>query len=267
MLQEPLPSCIDEDADEMLRSSGTVTLPEVVVRSPPESTRSAVALSMVTLKVEMASEPPEIVMLPALCMSDAKLAVAPEKTKEPNVLSVESIVMVSVPEVNVIAAVPSVNVEPAPEVSQLPAMSQAAVVRVMVPLVPPVMVTFTNRPAEAFAVRMPPLPTVRLGVSPVVPICKSAVASSVVELESEMVIVESQRNDRVAIVKATALPEAELNVSESNSASDRLVPANVMVCDEELSKVVVLVPASQFEVVVLFVHEPPKLHVELPKSK
>src|SRR6059036_3679937 len=56
---------------------------------------------------------------------------------------------------------PPVNVEPAPEVSQLPVTVQAPVVSVSVPDTPPVIVTFETLTAEAFAVSTPPLPIVR----------------------------------------------------------------------------------------------------------
>src|SRR5207247_6547283 len=55
---------------------------------------------------------------------------------------------------------PPVNVEPAPDVSQLPVTVHAPVVSVSVPDAPPVIVTFDTPTADAFAVRMPPLPMV-----------------------------------------------------------------------------------------------------------
>jgi len=55
---------------------------------------------------------------------------------------------------------PPVNVEPAPDVSQLPVTVHAPVVSVSVPDAPPVIVTFDALTADAFAVSTPPLPIV-----------------------------------------------------------------------------------------------------------
>ncbi len=54
--------------------------------------------------------------------------------------------------------VPLMNVEPAPELSQLPLTAHAPFVTVIVPDVPPFMVTSTTETVEAVAVRMPELP-------------------------------------------------------------------------------------------------------------
>lgn len=58
--------------------------------------------------------------------------------------------------------VPCVNVAPVPEVSQFPLTVHAPVVRVIVPLAPPVIVTFVTLTVEAFAVSTAPFPTVRV---------------------------------------------------------------------------------------------------------
>src|SRR5207247_8937475 len=55
--------------------------------------------------------------------------------------------------------VPFVKTEPAPLVSQFPESVTEPVVSVIVPLVPPVIVTLETGNVEAFAVRIPPLPT------------------------------------------------------------------------------------------------------------
>src|SRR5438093_12833420 len=55
---------------------------------------------------------------------------------------------------------PPVNVEPAPDVSQLLVRAQSRVVSVSVPDAPPVIVTFDALTADAFAVRVPALPMV-----------------------------------------------------------------------------------------------------------
>jgi hypothetical protein len=58
--------------------------------------------------------------------------------------------------------VPLVNVEPAPDVSQLPDTDHEPLVRVIVPLVPPVIVTSASAMVLAFAVSVPPFGTTRL---------------------------------------------------------------------------------------------------------
>lgn len=56
--------------------------------------------------------------------------------------------------------VPVVSVEPAPDVSHAPETVHEPLVRVIVPDVPPVIVTLTTLTAEAFAVRIPDVPMV-----------------------------------------------------------------------------------------------------------
>src|SRR5439155_24290586 len=57
--------------------------------------------------------------------------------------------------------VPCVNVDPAPEVSQLPWTVHDPEVRVIVPLAPPVIVTSVKVAVLALAVRVPPFGTLR----------------------------------------------------------------------------------------------------------
>ena len=83
---------------------------------------------------------------------------------------------VSLPPLRVTVDVPLVNVVPAPLVFQLPVTVHDPVVRVIMPLVPPVIVTPDADTVEAFAVRTPALPTTR--APPVSP--RLAVASVVV---------------------------------------------------------------------------------------
>src|SRR5437879_9116014 len=66
---------------------------------------------------------------------------------------------VPAPVIVTVLAVP-VNVEPAPDVSQLPVTVHAPVVSVSVPDAPPVIVTFDALTADAFATSTPPLPRV-----------------------------------------------------------------------------------------------------------
>jgi hypothetical protein len=70
-------------------------------------------------------------------------------------------------------------------------------VSVLVPLAPPVNVTVVTVTVEAFAVRIPPLPT--FNAPPVKP--KFAVANAVVELPSETISVPAQFRALVDIVK------------------------------------------------------------------
>src|SRR6266550_3791431 len=71
------------------------------------------------------------------------------------------------------------------------------------------------------------------------------------------------RTPFVAMEKVTApLPAADRNVTEWNSLPARA--AKVIVCDEVESKTTVPVPAAQFGDVLLFVHDPPNVHVALP---
>jgi len=60
----------------------------------------------------------------------------------------------------VIVEVPAVNVEPTPELSQLPSMVQLPLVTTITPELPPVTVTFETDAGEADAIRMPPSPIV-----------------------------------------------------------------------------------------------------------
>jgi hypothetical protein len=93
--------------------------------------------------------------------------------------------------------VPFVKIEPAPLVSQFPESVRLAVVRVIVPLVPPVIDTPETVIVDAFAMRTPPLPT--LSAPPVSP--RFDVARVVVEVPSETLSVPAQRSALVAIVK------------------------------------------------------------------
>src|SRR5256886_14558581 len=70
------------------------------------------------------------------------------------------ILMVVPAPVIVTVLAPPVNVEPAPDVSQLPVTVHAPEVSVSVPDAPPVIVTFDALTADAFAVRIPAFPMV-----------------------------------------------------------------------------------------------------------
>jgi hypothetical protein len=62
--------------------------------------------------------------------------------------------------VNVTVDVPATNEEPAPVVSQFPLMVQVPLVSIMVPDVPPFIVTFETVIDDAFATRRPALPII-----------------------------------------------------------------------------------------------------------
>ena len=156
--------------------------------------------------------------------------------------------------------------EPTPDEFQFPETVHAPVVIVSVPDVPPVIVKPLMMTVEAFAVRMPPLPTTTSAASAAAPSARSADASAVVDVPSETVSVVSQRNPRVAIVKVCAVPAELVNVTELNSASAKFVPANVIEPPVAESNVTVPEPASHVASVDAFVHVPETVHVSEPKS-
>lgn len=133
------------------------------------------------------------------------------------------------------------NTDPAPLVSQLPDTVQEPDVSVIVPEVPPVIVTFETLTVAAFDVRMPLLP--RLMAPPIRP--RLTVASSVVLDASPTVNAPPHRSALVAIVNVCAVPADEANRTSLNSFSIRLVPPNVIVPPVAESNRTVPVPASQ----------------------
>jgi hypothetical protein len=146
-------------------------------------------------------------------------------------------------------------------VSQFPESVRELVVSVIVPLVPPVIVTAETVIADAFAVRMPPLPTFR--APPVNP--RLAVARAVVEVTSEMFNVPAHRSPLVAIVKVCGVPAEELNVMLLNSLPGRLTPANVIVPPVALVNVTVPVPGIHPADVEAFVQVPATVQVDAPR--
>jgi hypothetical protein len=163
--------------------------------------------------------------------------------------------------VMVTVLVPFVKTDPAPLVSQFPESVKELVVRVIVPLVPPVIATPETETDDAFAVRMPFVPT--LSIPPVNP--RSAVASAVVEDPSEIVSVPDQFNPRVAMVKICAEAAEEVKARLLNSLPGRFVPANVIVPPVALVKVTVPVPALHEADVDAFVHVPLTAQIDAPK--
>ena len=253
-----LPNEMAEAADEMFTLPFTVIVPDVLVRSPPLNVRAAAVI----VNVDLASVPPETVNVFVTTMLVAKVAVPVDMLRSSNVLSVASIVMVAVAS-NVTMPVPCVYVEPVPLVFQFPETVHAPVVTVMVPFIPPVIVTLVTVTVDAFAVNVPPFPTTRAAMlSP-----KSAVANAVVDDASDTVKVPPHRRARVAIVNVCAVPAEDVKVMLLNSASARLAPAKDIVPAVASSNVTVPVPASHtVPSVVALVHVPEMVHVSLPKS-
>src|SRR2546430_12771849 len=158
----------------------------------------------------------------------------------------------------VMVLVPFVKTEPAPLVSQFPESVTEPVVSVIVPLVPPVIVTLETVNVEAFAVRIPPLPT--FNAPPVNP--RLAVARAVVDDPSESIRVPAQFRALVGIVKVCADAAEEPNVMLLNSLPERFAPANVIVPPVALLSVTVPVPAAHVADVEAFVHVPVIVHVD-----
>jgi len=105
--------------------------------------------------------------------------------------------------------VPFVKTEPAPLVSQFPESVTVPVVKVIVPLVPPVIDTLETDADEALAVKMPPLPMTR----PPPVRDRFAVASWVEDEASETVRVPPQFNPRVDIVNVCADAAEDANAA------------------------------------------------------
>ncbi len=150
-----------------------------------------------------------------------------------------------------------------PVSSQFPDTAQDAAVKVIVPDVPPVIVTSDTETADADAVRIPALPT--LSVPPVS--ARPAVIKAVVDDESEIVAAPDHRNPRVDIENVCADTDDDWNVMPLNSATERLDPANVMVPPVEESNVIVEDPADHDTDVDEFAHVPSTVHDSEPNEK
>src|SRR5206468_1670996 len=188
-----------------LLNSEKPRLPNVMVREAPElKTTVPVPADHDPLVDEFVQEP-------------LKVHVAPPKLTNPVAALLTPLI--------VTVLVPFVKTEPAPLVSQFPEFVTEAVVSVIVPLVPPIIVTLETVIADAFAVRTPPLPT--FNAPPVNP--RLAVARFVVEDPSEIISVPAQFRALVDIVKICAVAAVEPNVMLLNSLPERFEPANVIV--------------------------------------
>src|SRR5207245_3728622 len=149
----------------------------------------------------------------------------------------------------------AVKTEPAPDVSQFPATVHEPEA-VIVPEVPPVIVTLVALTTDVPAVKVAPLFTVRFPPGPVS-------ARFPVERVSLLlrVNVPPQRRPFVAMVNVAAA--VGLNCTLLNSEPPKL--AKVIVRDEPELKTTVPVPADHDPLVDEFVHEPAKFQVVAPK--
>src|SRR2546422_852425 len=145
----------------------------------------------------------------------------------------------------------------------VPIRVQDPLVRVSVPDVPPVIVTSTTATLDAFAMRIPELPTAR---DP--PVRERFDVASVVVDPAESWIWRSplQRRPFAAIEKVTApLPAVDWNVTSWNSSPTRFAKVNVR--EDGESKITTPVPATQFVEVLLLDQEPANVQVPLPIRK
>lgn len=185
--------------------------------------------------------------------SDARPKV-PETASAANCWPARSLTVFAAP-VRVTDDVAWVNVEPVPEVSQLPPTVQDPVVRVSVPLVPPVIVRLATLTVDAFEVSVAPLPTTRdppVSGSPAV--ARVALALSV--------SVPPQRNPFADIVNVAAA--VGLNWTWVNSFAPRL--PKVYVTEPPGPKMTVPLPALQDALVEAFVQVPATVQVSDPKA-
>jgi len=244
-----------------------LTLPVIVFvpAAPPviPPAMFAARVATVSVKVLLArTEPAFTVKVPETSTRPVWVTVpAAEMTRLLKLLPAFRIARLATPLI-VTVLVPFVNTEPAPLVSQLPVLVNEPVVSVIVPLVPPVIATLDTVTVDAFAVRMPPLPT--LSAPPVRP--RLAVASAVVEEPSEIVSVPPQMRALVAIVNVWADAAEELNEMLLNSLPGRFVPANVIVPPVALVKVTVPVPGVHEADVEAFVQVPVTVQLDEPMT-
>jgi len=154
----------------------------------------------------------------------------------------------------VIVEVPAVNMEPTPELSQLPSTVQLPLVTMITPELPPVTVTLDTITGEPEAIRMPALPIVR--EPPASP--RLAVTRVVVPLPPWTRRVPDQTRAFAAIVYVT-VDAPPSNVTSTNSALPDGRAANIMLrADDELN--VIGAEKLQDADEDAFVHEPETIH-------
>ena len=157
---------------------------------------------------------------------------------------------------NVTVDVPAINEDPRPHVSQLPPTVHDPLVRVMVPDVPPIIVTSETVVVDAFASRRPASPIAR---APPVKV-RSFVASVVVPLPPWTVRIPDQRRPFAAIVKVT-VDAPELNVTSPPNSGARF--AKVIVCEDDALNVAEAAKLHDAEVDT-FVQAPETVHRPAP---
>ena len=153
---------------------------------------------------------------------------------------------------------PAVNVEPVPDVSQLPVTVHAPVVSVSAPDAPPVIVTFDALTPDAFAIRMPPSPMV--SAPPVR--ARLLVARVVVPAPPWTDKVPDQMRRFVAIVNVT-VDAPLLNAMSLNSAAAPGRTANVIVWEADALNVMGD-PKLHDADVDAFVQDPDTVHEPVP---
>jgi len=196
--------------------------------------------------VAVVSKVPLTVRRPARVMADAAETV-PLIVSAPKPLEAFRILTVFAAPLIVTVLEAAVKTEPAPDVSQFPATVHEPEA-VIVPEVPPVIVTLVTLTADVPAVKVAPLFTVRL--PPGLVKARFAVARVALLLR---VNVPPQRRPFVAMVNVAAA--VGLNCTLLNSETPKL--AKVIVRDEPELKTTVLVPADHDPLVEEFVHDPP----------
>jgi len=127
--------------------------------------------------------------------------------------------------------------------------------------VPPFIVTPVTEIVEAFAVKIPPFPTI--SAPPVKE--RPAVASVVVEDPSETVSVPPQFSPLVCIVNVWTDAAEDVKVMLLNSFAGKFAPAKDIVPPVALVKVTVLPPAAHVPDVDALVHVPLTVQAELPR--
>lgn len=162
------------------------------------------------------------------------------------------------------------NVEPAPDESQLPFVVIEAVVTVRVPLVPPFIVKSFQVLVIALMVTRPPVPMVREPTVPPVKPVLAAEASSVDVFAAAPSVTDNvapHTRVRVARVNVWAVPAEEVNVALKKWGSDVKLHEVKLASPVALSNVMVPLPCSHTAVSVDAQSKAPlTVHVSEPKS-
>lgn len=168
------------------------------------------------------------------------------------------------PDMVTVEAEPLVKMDPAPDVFQFPDTTHPPVDRVIVPLVPPVIVTLVTATVDAFAVRTALLATVAL--PPIRP--RSVVAKVVVPLDAPVcwiVSAPAHRSVRDVWVYVMAVDPAAVESNVRLLNSDAAKFAGVIALDTAELKMTLDVPTLQsVEFVETFVHAPPIVQTDAP---